>query len=67
MLVRVAEDERFVREGQDLITPVDVAAPLAALGTAVTVPTLDGEEEVDIPADAALKLKRRLDSLVSRF
>jgi molecular chaperone DnaJ len=50
VLVRVAEDERFVREGQDLITPVDVAAPYAALGTVVTVPTLDGEEEVDIPA-----------------
>jgi molecular chaperone DnaJ len=50
VLVRVAEDERFVREGNDLITPIDVAAPFAALGTVVTVPTLDGEEEVDIPA-----------------
>jgi molecular chaperone DnaJ len=50
VLVRVAEDERFIREGNDLITPVDVAAPFAALGTAVTVPTLDGDEEVDIPA-----------------
>jgi molecular chaperone DnaJ len=50
VLVRVAEDERFIREGQDLITPVDVAAPYAALGTVVTVPTLDGEEEVDVPA-----------------
>jgi molecular chaperone DnaJ len=50
VLVRVTEDERFIREGQDLITPVDVAAPFAALGTAVTVPTLDGEEEVDVPA-----------------
>src|SRR5438045_5356658 len=50
VLVRVTEDERFVREGQDLITPIDVAAPFAALGTVVTVPTLDGEEVVDIPA-----------------
>jgi molecular chaperone DnaJ len=50
VLVRVAEDVRFVREGNDLITPIDVAAPFAALGTAVTVPTLDGDEEVDIPA-----------------
>ena len=50
VLVRVAEDERFIREGQDLITPVDVAAPFAALGTVVSVPTLDGEEEVDIPS-----------------
>ena len=28
----VREDERFVREGDDLITALDVAAPLAALG-----------------------------------
>ena len=48
VLVRVAEDERFMREGDDLITPIDLAAPLAALGTSVTVPTLDGEEEVEI-------------------
>jgi molecular chaperone DnaJ len=50
VLVRVADDERFIREGQDLITPVDVPAPFAAIGTVVTVPTLDGDEEVDIPA-----------------
>ena len=48
VLVRVAEDERFVRDGNDLITAVNVPAPAAALGTTVTVPTLDGEEEVDI-------------------
>src|SRR5204863_2836104 len=50
VLVRVAEDERFIREGQDLITPVDVPAPFAALGTVVSVPTLDGEARVDIPS-----------------
>ena len=32
VLVRVREDERFVREGDDLITALDVPAPLAALG-----------------------------------
>lgn len=32
--VRVREDERwFVRDGDDLICALDVAAPLAALGT----------------------------------
>src|SRR5262249_60698752 len=30
VLARVAEDSRFVREGSDLITVVDVAAPPAA-------------------------------------
>ena len=42
MLVRVREDERFVREGDDLITALDVPAPLAALGATLEVPTLEG-------------------------
>jgi molecular chaperone DnaJ len=50
VLVRVAEDERFLRDGSDLVTVVDVPAPAAALGTTVTVPTLDGDEEVEVPA-----------------
>src|SRR4051794_11203680 len=48
VLVRVAEDERFVRDGSDLVTVVDLPAPAAALGTSVTVPTLGGEEDVQI-------------------
>jgi DnaJ-class molecular chaperone len=31
--IRVREDERFVRDQEDLHTVVDVPAPLAALGT----------------------------------
>jgi molecular chaperone DnaJ len=50
VLVQVAEDERFVRDGNDLISIVDLAAPSAALGTTVTVDTLAGEEEVEVPA-----------------
>src|SRR3954467_11924675 len=50
VLVRVAEDERFVRDGDDLVTIVNLSAPHAALGTSVTVPTLDGDEELDIAA-----------------
>jgi molecular chaperone DnaJ len=48
--VRVREDPRFVRDGDDLITAVDVAAPLAALGTTVDVPTVEGQVDVEIPA-----------------
>jgi molecular chaperone DnaJ len=48
--VRVREDERFLRDGDDLVTVVDVAAPLAALGGTVQVPTLDGKVPVDLPA-----------------
>jgi molecular chaperone DnaJ len=50
VLVGVATDERFVRDGNDLVTVVDVPAPAAALGTTVSVPTLDGEEPLDVPA-----------------
>jgi molecular chaperone DnaJ len=48
--VRVEEDPRFVRNEDELVTVVDVAAPLAALGTTVTVPTIDGTTELEIPA-----------------
>jgi molecular chaperone DnaJ len=50
VLVRVAEDARFLRDGPDLVSVVDVPAPAAALGTRVTVPTLDGDEEIDVDA-----------------
>jgi molecular chaperone DnaJ len=50
VLVQVTEDERFVRDGNDLVSVVDVPAPAAALGTTVTVPTLDGEQELDVAA-----------------
>jgi molecular chaperone DnaJ len=48
ILVRVKEDERFVREGDDLITALDVPAPLAALGTTLEVPTLEGTTQVEL-------------------
>jgi molecular chaperone DnaJ len=50
LLVRVRPDERFVREGDDLITALDVAAPLASLGVTLEVPTLDGFAPVEVPA-----------------
>jgi molecular chaperone DnaJ len=49
VLIRVREDPRFVRDGDDLLTAVDVSAPLAALGTTVEVPTLEGPHELEIP------------------
>ena len=48
VLVAVREDERFVRDGDDLVTVVDVAATQAARGTTVTVPTLDGPRELEL-------------------
>src|SRR5919197_1238415 len=44
--VRVRPDERFVREGNDVYTTVDLTLPQAALGATVQVPTLDGETQL---------------------
>jgi molecular chaperone DnaJ len=49
VLVRVRDDPRFMRDGDDLVTAVDVSAPLAAIGTTVEVPTIDGPVELEIP------------------
>ena len=48
VLVHVAADERFLRDGDDLVTVLDVPAPLAALGARLGVPSLDGEVEIDL-------------------
>ncbi|HEY4897623.1 MAG TPA: molecular chaperone DnaJ [Solirubrobacteraceae bacterium] len=50
VVVSVEEDERFLREGDDLITAVDVAAPLAALGATLEVPTLEGSASIELPS-----------------
>jgi molecular chaperone DnaJ len=50
VLVRVAADERFLRDGDDLVTVLDVSAPLATLGATLKAPSLGGDVEVDIPA-----------------
>src|SRR3954449_7491316 len=50
VLVRIEPDERFLRDGDDLVTVLDVPAPLAALGAKLAAPSLDGEVEVDVPA-----------------
>ncbi len=48
VLVRVKDDSRFVREGDDLITALDVPAPLAALGGTLEAPTLEGSAAVEL-------------------
>jgi molecular chaperone DnaJ len=46
--VRVAEDDRFRRDGNDLVSVVSIPATEAMLGTIVTVPTLEGEKEIEV-------------------
>jgi molecular chaperone DnaJ len=44
--VHIRPDERFVREGNDVYTTVDLTITQAALGATVAVPTLDGETDM---------------------
>ncbi|MGO9490431.1 MAG: molecular chaperone DnaJ [Solirubrobacteraceae bacterium] len=50
VLVGVREDDRFLREGDHLVTALDVPAPVAALGTMLDVPTLAGTASIELPA-----------------
>src|SRR5205085_11835204 len=46
VLVRVRPDERFVREGNDIFSQVDLTIVQAALGASLSVQTLDGDVEL---------------------
>jgi molecular chaperone DnaJ len=47
--VRIRPDERFVREGDDIYATAELTFTQAALGAVLTVPTLDGEERLELP------------------
>jgi molecular chaperone DnaJ len=61
VIVETARDPRFVRRGADLWRDEIVSVADAALGSTLTVPTLEGEAAVKLPAgtqpDAALRLR----------
>jgi molecular chaperone DnaJ len=46
--VRVAPDPRFERDGNDIVAVLNVPFTRAALGTTMTVETLDGDQEVEL-------------------
>ncbi len=45
--VHVRPDPRFVRDGNDVVSTVDLTMTEAALGARVSVPTLDGDVELE--------------------
>jgi molecular chaperone DnaJ len=47
VLVRISPHERFVRDGNDIVSTVDLTITQAALGDRLTVPTLGGEVELE--------------------
>ena len=50
VLVGVKPDPRFVREGNDIFSTVDLTMTQAALGASVVIPTLEGEQELRFEA-----------------
>jgi molecular chaperone DnaJ len=50
--VRVRQDERFARQGTELVTRVPIPVTTAMLGGEVSVPTLNGDQSVKVPAGA---------------
>ncbi|MGI9019389.1 MAG: molecular chaperone DnaJ [Solirubrobacterales bacterium] len=50
--VAVAADERFERHGDHLVAVARVPATRAMLGGEISVPTLDGDRTVEVPAGA---------------
>jgi len=50
VVMRVREHELFRRDGLDLLMVLPVSFAQAALGDTLAVPTLDGEERLDLPA-----------------
>jgi molecular chaperone DnaJ len=48
--VHVKRDPRFVREGDDIFSTVDLTMTQAALGATVTIPTLEGDHQHEFAA-----------------
>ena len=48
--IRIDDDERFARQGTELITRAEVPVTTAMVGGEVFVPTLEGEVSVEVPA-----------------
>lgn len=48
--MNVEADPQFQRQGDDLIIEWPVSMPTAAMGATVTIPTMDGDESLKIPA-----------------
>lgn len=61
ILIRVKKHKFFQRKGSNLICEINISFPKAALGTKVKIPTLEGDEVLDIPSGIqpgnTLKLK----------
>jgi molecular chaperone DnaJ len=71
VVVHVRPDDRFVREGDDIVSQVDLTMTQAAIGATVSVETLDGEHELEFkpgtqPGEVRVLRGKGMPSLRSR-
>jgi molecular chaperone DnaJ len=63
VVLSVAQDDRFSREGDDIVVRLELPFPTLVLGGEVEVPTLEGPERITVPPATAvgeqLRLKNR--------
>jgi DnaJ-class molecular chaperone len=50
VMIEVAPDKKFAREGYDIITEQELSYPQVALGTELGVETINGEVKIRVPA-----------------
>ena len=48
--IQVNDHDFFVREDNDILCSIPISYPRACLGAKISVPTIDGEVELDVPA-----------------
>jgi DnaJ-class molecular chaperone len=63
VIIEVAPDKKFAREGYDIITEQELSYPQVALGTELSVETINGEVKIRVPAgtqpDTLIRLSGR--------
>lgn len=63
IVISVATDKTFRREGSNIYVTTEIDYPSAVLGTTITVPTIDGEVTLKVPTgtqpDTLIRLKGR--------
>lgn len=63
VVLEIAEDEVFLREGDDLVLPLELPFPTLALGGEISVPTIEkdgNEESVAVPPGTQVGTELRL-------
>ncbi len=60
VVLTVAEDDIFSRDGDDIVVTLDLPFPTLVLGGEVSVPTLEGSDEISIAAGTPVGSELRL-------